>query len=126
MELSRAGQDKQSVNRPQNAASLQFKDAPAYRDCFPQSTKVYSEVVHEPTGEVLRVPFRRVALTNGESIDLRDTSGPQDCDVRKGLPKLRASWVARREAEGHPRYTQMYFAKKGILTGELRVRVALF
>lgn len=57
-----------------------------------------------------QVPFRRVQLTNGDTFDLYDTSGPQDVDPRQGLPKLRKDWVARRE--GSPGMTQMYFAKQ--------------
>lgn len=57
-----------------------------------------------------QVPFRRVQLTNGDTFDLYDTSGPQGVDPRQGLPKLRKDWVARRE--GGPGMTQMYFAKQ--------------
>src|SRR5918998_6897813 len=61
------------------------------------SRKVYREL-----GEGLRVPARRVELTNGEHFDLYDTSGPYTeseatIDVHSGLPKLRAPWIARRE-----------------------------
>lgn len=40
-------------------------------------------------------------------------SGPQGVDPRKGLPKLRESWIKRREARGDKRCTQMYYAKQG-------------
>ncbi|NUR63766.1 MAG: phosphomethylpyrimidine synthase ThiC [Catenulispora sp.] len=49
----------------------------------------------------LRVPMREVALTNGDSVVLYDTSGPytdpeMKTDVRFGLPALRAPWIAER------------------------------
>jgi phosphomethylpyrimidine synthase len=47
------------------------------------------------------VPMRQVALTNGETIALYDTSGPYtdpaaEIDVRRGLPDVRSAWVAAR------------------------------
>ncbi|WP_433323462.1 phosphomethylpyrimidine synthase ThiC [Spirillospora sp. CA-294931] len=49
----------------------------------------------------LRVPMREIALTNGDAIVLYDTSGPytdpaHEADVRRGLPALRAAWIAER------------------------------
>jgi len=49
----------------------------------------------------LRVPMRSIALTNGDSVVLYDTSGPYTdpevrTDVRFGLPALRAPWIAER------------------------------
>jgi phosphomethylpyrimidine synthase len=49
----------------------------------------------------LRVPVREVRLTNGETVALYDTSGPYSdpavsIDVKRGLPDLRAPWVADR------------------------------
>jgi phosphomethylpyrimidine synthase len=49
----------------------------------------------------LRVPMREIALTNGDSVVLYDTSGPYTdpevrTDVRFGLPALRAPWIAER------------------------------
>lgn len=40
-------------------------------------------------------------------------SGPQGLDPRKGLPKLRKSWIARREQKGDQTPTQMWYAKQG-------------
>uniref|UniRef100_A0A0D9ZBL5 ThiC-associated domain-containing protein n=1 Tax=Oryza glumipatula TaxID=40148 RepID=A0A0D9ZBL5_9ORYZ len=36
-----------------------------------------------------------------------------------GLPKIRKEWIDRREKLGGPRYTQMYYAKQGIITEEM-------
>ncbi|MDQ1711605.1 MAG: phosphomethylpyrimidine synthase [Frankiaceae bacterium] len=49
----------------------------------------------------LRVPMREVRLTTGDSVVLYDTSGPYTdpdvvTDVRRGLPPLRAGWIAER------------------------------
>jgi phosphomethylpyrimidine synthase len=83
------------------------------------SRKVYREV-----GDGVRVPFRRVGLTNGEHVDLYDTSGPYTddsatIDVHSGLPKLRADWVAAREPVGGA-VTQLAYAKAGVVTPEMR------
>jgi phosphomethylpyrimidine synthase len=83
------------------------------------SHKVYREV-----GEGVRVPFRRVELTNGDHVDLYDTSGPYTddnatIDVHSGLPRLRADWVGRREPVNGA-VTQLAYAKAGIITPEMR------
>ncbi|UXY20821.1 phosphomethylpyrimidine synthase ThiC [Streptomyces cynarae] len=49
----------------------------------------------------LRVPVRRVHLTNGQSVTLYDTSGPYtdplaQTDVRRGLAPLRENWITAR------------------------------
>ena len=66
----------------------------------------------------LGVPFQDVKLTNGDSVRLYDTSGPQGCDPRKGLPRRRADWVAARAAD--PRPTQRFYARAGHITEEMR------
>ncbi|GAC1303034.1 MAG: phosphomethylpyrimidine synthase ThiC [Vulcanimicrobiaceae bacterium] len=50
----------------------------------------------------IRVPMREIALSNGETHVLYDTSGPYSdpsvtTDVRRGLEPLRAPWIARRD-----------------------------
>jgi phosphomethylpyrimidine synthase len=71
------------------------------------------------TGD-LRVPARRVNLTNGEHFDLYDTSGPYTdagatIDVQAGLPPIRKDWVGGRE-----RLTQLAHARAGTITEEMR------
>ena len=62
------------------------------------SRKVYSS----PEGhEDLRVPFREIALTNGASFSVYDSSGPYTdtdaaIDVKRGLEPLRSSWIEAR------------------------------
>ncbi|KAK4606748.1 hypothetical protein RGQ29_000832 [Quercus rubra] len=101
-------------------ASPDFLPLPSFEQCFPKSTKEYKEVTHEQSGHVLKVPFRRVHLAGDEpNFDTYDTSGPQNINPRIGLPKLRKDWIDRREKLGAPRYTQMYYAKQGIITEEM-------
>ncbi|KAF5835570.1 ThiC family-domain-containing protein [Dunaliella salina] len=38
---------------------------------------------------------------------------------REGLPKIRSSWIARREARGDKVFTQMHYAKQGEITEEM-------
>ncbi|GAA1639984.1 phosphomethylpyrimidine synthase ThiC [Kribbella alba] len=68
----------------------------------------------------LGVPARRVHLTNGEHLDLYDTSGPYTdaaarIDVQTGLPALRRDWIAGREP-----LTQLAHARAGAITEEMR------
>ena len=68
------------------------------RQPFPASTKVHLPGSLHPD---LRVPMREVALGNGESVTLYDTSGPYSdpgaaIDVRAGLAPVRAGWIAAR------------------------------
>jgi phosphomethylpyrimidine synthase len=44
----------------------------------------------------MRVPFTEVALTDGSSVRLYDTSGPGSGDPAKGLDPLRSRWVTAR------------------------------
>ena len=90
---------------------------------FPRSRKVTTEVRCElPEGgeRTLRVPSRRVDL-DGEPghIHLYDTTGPQGFDPRKGLPKSRREWVAAREQRGDTNFSQMHYARKGMVTEEM-------
>jgi phosphomethylpyrimidine synthase len=78
------------------------------------SEKIYREY------DGLRVPWRRVNLTNGEHFDLYDTSGPYtdstaEIDVQQGLPALRREWI-----HGRPRRTQLAHARAGTITEEMR------
>jgi phosphomethylpyrimidine synthase len=79
------------------------------------SRKVYREV-----GAGLRVPARRVELTNGEHLDLYDTSGPYTdpdatIDVYRGLAPLREQWIGAREPS-----TQLAWARAGVITPEMQ------
>ena len=56
-----------------------------YPEAFPNSKKVYVEGTRG-----IAVPMREIHLSGGEPpLRVYDTSGPQDLDVREGLPPLR-------------------------------------
>jgi phosphomethylpyrimidine synthase len=67
----------------------------------------------------LGVPFERVNLSNGESLDLYDTRGPEVDDPQKGLPHRRAEWIAERAERGDTCVTQMHYARQGEITPEM-------
>lgn len=97
-----------------------FVESPLYSECFPNSTKEYSTVLHEQTGERLYIPNRRIRLTDPEPpFDLYDTSGPQGVNPRDGLPKIRREWISRREQRGDKVFTQMHYARRGEITEEM-------
>ncbi|MPZ84983.1 MAG: phosphomethylpyrimidine synthase ThiC [Actinophytocola sp.] len=80
------------------------------------STKVYRDA------DGLPVPFRRVNLTNGEHVDLYDTSGPYTdptatIDVHNGLNRLREDWGLE---PVNGAVTQLAYAKAGVITKEMR------
>ncbi|MFC4854328.1 phosphomethylpyrimidine synthase ThiC [Actinophytocola glycyrrhizae] len=82
------------------------------------SRKVYRDI------DGIRVPFRRVDLTNGEHVELYDTSGPYTddnaaIDVHSGLHPVRADWIAEREPVNGA-VSQLAYAKAGIITEEMR------
>ncbi|WP_405486673.1 phosphomethylpyrimidine synthase ThiC [Nocardia sp. NBC_00511] len=84
------------------------------------SVKFYEQV--EGEGVTLRVPLRRINLTNGEHFDVYDTSGPYTddtaaIDLEGGLPKLRDEWDKPR-VDGPP--TQLNWARQGVITNEMR------
>jgi phosphomethylpyrimidine synthase len=109
-----------------------------YEQAFPRSRKVYAEGRHG-----VRVPLREIVLSDGEPpLRVYDTSGPQGCDVRQGLPPLRRDWVRARgdvervrsvAADGMPeglahdvqrarpgrRVTQRHYARRGEVTPEM-------
>ncbi|GAA4611980.1 phosphomethylpyrimidine synthase ThiC [Saccharopolyspora hordei] len=78
-----------------------------------------SRKVFHSTGSGLRVPFRRIELTNGEHLDVYDTSGPYTdetatVDVHSGLHRVRAGWT-----DGREHRTQLAWARAGVITREM-------
>ncbi|MEZ5964991.1 MAG: phosphomethylpyrimidine synthase ThiC [Planctomycetota bacterium] len=96
-----------------NSTDSPFASPRPLADSFPASQKIVL------SGE-LPVPARRIDLSNGETLTVYDTTGPQGCDPERGLPKLRASWIAAREARGDRNFSQMHYARRGIVTEEMR------
>src|SRR3981081_1002301 len=83
-----------------------------------------SRQVYREGGAGLRVPARRVDLTNGEHFDLYDTSGPYTdpevtIDVHSGLSGLRAPWIGVREPVGGAA-TQLAWSRAGIVAREMK------
>lgn len=95
---------------------------------YPDSEKVY---LHGNIYPDIRVGVRRINLTptikmeEGKRVEkpnepllVYDTSGPYsdpeiDIDLRRGIPRMRESWIEGREG------TQMFYAKQGIVTPEM-------
>jgi phosphomethylpyrimidine synthase len=78
-----------------------------------------SHKVYHQTESGLRVPARRIDLSNGDHFDVYDTSGPYtdpetEIDVHSGLHRLRAGW-----ADGREHNTQLGWAKQGVITREM-------
>ncbi|MDA0375039.1 MAG: phosphomethylpyrimidine synthase ThiC, partial [Planctomycetota bacterium] len=64
--------------------------------------------------------MRVIRLTNGETLTVYDTSGPQDVDPRQGLPKARQPWIDARIARGDQNFSQMHYARQGVITEEMK------
>jgi phosphomethylpyrimidine synthase len=109
---------------------------------FPGSEKLYLDL-----GGGIRVPARKITLTDGQPpLLVYDTSGPQGHDVRQGLPLLRDAWIRERGdveevppayrgpltadlpaalrrprvLRGRESVTQMAYARRGVVTPEMR------
>ncbi|MGW5388450.1 phosphomethylpyrimidine synthase ThiC [Nocardia sp. NPDC003963] len=83
---------------------------------------IEGSVKHYRDIDGLRIPVRRIDLTNGDSFDVYDTSGPYTddaatIDLEAGLPALRDGWE-RPDTPG-PR-TQLAWARAGVVTAEMR------
>jgi phosphomethylpyrimidine synthase len=94
-----------------------------FATAYPNSRKVYEQRTARVTADgpdiALRIPSREVTLSGGEPpVHLYDTSGPQGYNVRDGLPKLRADWIAARRQSGFVG-TQLYYARRGEITAEM-------
>jgi phosphomethylpyrimidine synthase len=114
-----------------------------FAEAFPNSRKVFAE---GPRG--IRVPMREIALSGGEPpLRVYDTSGPQGCDVRQGLPAVRQPWILERDVtrvedpasarqtldarlatpdsllrpvyRGNGPVTQLHYARRGEITPEM-------
>lgn len=111
------------IKRTADPYNPDFHEVASFGDAYPESTKEYKEVVHAGTGHGMRVPFRRIHLSDPDPgcsyLDVYDTAGPLGADPRKGLPSIRGEWIKRREESGDEAFTQMYYAKKGIVTEEM-------
>jgi phosphomethylpyrimidine synthase len=79
----------------------------------------------------MRVPMREVVLTTGDAVVLYDTSGPYtdpqlSTDIRRGLPALRAEWIAGRQDTEHYAGRPVRPEDDGRRSAELRSLDAVF
>lgn len=96
-----------------------------FKITYPNSEKIYLSGKIHPE---IRVGMRQISqlptiLKDGTRrenppVIVYDTSGPYsdpniEIDLQKGLPKLRKPWIEGRD------HTQLYYAKKGIITQEM-------
>ncbi|HWA14813.1 MAG TPA: phosphomethylpyrimidine synthase ThiC [Gemmatimonadales bacterium] len=115
----------------------------AFADAFPNSSRVY-----RVGSRGIRVPVREIALSGGEPpLQVYDSSGPRDIDVRQGLPPLRQAWIMERDVvragearpfaaspddaerfpptlarvpyRGRSAVTQLFYARRGEITPEM-------
>ncbi|MCC7386905.1 MAG: phosphomethylpyrimidine synthase ThiC [Deltaproteobacteria bacterium] len=100
---------------PNNGADLASDEPlPSLEESFPRSRQI-------SVGGELRVPMREIQLSGkNPPLVVYDTNGPQGADVRDGLPKRRAEWVKAREARGDTNFSQMHYARRGIITEEMQ------
>lgn len=105
-----------SINQ-RESGELEPRNIPTFEECFPSSEKRVTSVDFEDT--TLEVPYRRINLTDGTHFDVYDTSGPQGFDPRSGVPRPRQNWVSKREARGDENFSQMHYARRGLITEEM-------
>src|SRR5262245_30578933 len=93
------------------------------------------------SNQSIRVPVRRITLSNGETLRLYDTSGPYTdpdyvVDLKQGLLPLRRHWILERDdvepgaggrwglrAKPGRTVTQMHYARKGVVTPEMEFEI---
>jgi len=68
----------------------------------------------------LRVPFREIPISTGETLRVYDTSGPQDIAPGVGLPRRRQPWIDQRVERGDTNFSQMHYARRGMITEEMQ------
>ncbi len=95
----------------------------ALEESFPRSHKIQVEVEHGAAR--LRVPMRRIHLDgDAPPLDVYDTTGPQGCDPREGLPPLREPWIRERRKSSDGNLSQMHYARRGVVTEEMTYAAA--
>src|SRR5688572_10627008 len=111
-EKSASKSDKSGLKLAEEGVG-QLRSVPPLEQSFPNSQKIEE-------GE-LQVPARVITLAGGEPpVKVYDTTGPQGHDVRHGLPRRRQAWIDRRLSERSGNVTQLHYARRGIVTEEMR------
>ncbi|ABJ80022.1 phosphomethylpyrimidine synthase ThiC [Leptospira borgpetersenii serovar Hardjo-bovis] len=71
-----------------------------------------------------QVPLKTIRLTDGTEYQSYHTEGSlsdkKPSDYKNGIPKIRKEWIRTRLDRGDTNHSQMYYAKKGIITEEMR------
>jgi phosphomethylpyrimidine synthase len=67
----------------------------------------------------LQVPVREITTADG-TLRVYDTTGPQGHDVRVGAPQRRREWIDARVKRGDTNFSQMHYARRGIITEEMQ------
>ena len=96
------------------------------REPLPASRKIYVPGARPD----VRVPMREITQSNGERVVVYDTSGPYtdpqaEIDVRRGLPALRAGWIAARGDTESYSGRAPYALDDGLKSGESDALAAL-
>ncbi len=93
---------------------FQPRSLPPQEQSFPSSRRIL-------VGGDLEVPVREITLEQGRArIRVYDSTGPSGTDPRKGLLQRRSPWVEQRILQGDTNFSQMHYARRGILTEEMR------
>ncbi len=125
---------------------ISASESPSPSDPQGSPSEPASEKVYLDTGD-LRIPARKIVLSDGQPpLYVYDTSGPQGCSVREGIPGLRRSWIIERGdvEEIQPHYqgselnmvppamrrpkvlrgtravSQLHYARQGMITPEMK------
>ncbi|MCW7467025.1 phosphomethylpyrimidine synthase ThiC [Leptospira levettii] len=74
--------------------------------------------------EEIKVPETTIPLSNGTEYKGYRTEGmfciyEETYDYKQGIPKLRKSWISSRESRGDQNFSQLYYAKRDIITEEM-------
>ncbi|WP_061223021.1 phosphomethylpyrimidine synthase ThiC [Leptospira weilii] len=71
-----------------------------------------------------QVPLKTIRLTDGTEYQSYHTEGAlsdkEPSDYKYGIPKIRKEWIRTRLDRGDVNHSQMHYARKGIITEEMR------
>lgn len=72
----------------------------------------------------IQIPENTITLSDNTKFQSYRTEGmfcihEEEYDYKKGIPKLRESWIKTRESRGDQNFSQLYYAKRDILTEEM-------
>ncbi len=68
----------------------------------------------------IKVPQKNILLSNNQICNLYTTEMKNTNNLKVGIEKVRKSWIEKRKLENIENFSQMHFAKKGIITEEMK------